>query len=111
EKIALILVGIQALQQVGVAVLVQSAGVVAGGDQVAAQHGRILKKDFELDFPVTEDVRIGCAPGFVFRQKMLKHIVPVLSGEVGGVQPDTQAVAYPLGIGQVGLGGAVLGAV
>ncbi|MNF88823.1 hypothetical protein D3C84_713260 [compost metagenome] len=38
-------------------------------------------------------------------------MVPVLRREVGGMQLDADAVADGLGIGQVHLGGAVLGAV
>ncbi|MPN53688.1 hypothetical protein SDC9_201354 [bioreactor metagenome] len=38
---------------------------------------------------------------------MLEHVVPVLGGEVGGVQLDADLVAHGLGIRQVVHGGAI----
>jgi len=71
---------------------------VAGGDQLATQHVGVFQKDFELDFPVAEDVRVGRAASLVLRQKVLEDVVPVFGGKVGRVQAYAQGVAYPLRI-------------
>ena len=111
QEVALVLAGIQALQQRGAAVHVTTAGIVAGGDQVSAQHEGVLQEGLELDFPVAEDVRGGRAPGAVLLHEVLEHIVPVLRRKIGAVQFDTQPVRDRLRIGVIFLRGAVLGAV
>ena len=99
------------LEQRGLAVRVAATGVVAGGDQVGAQHQRVLEEGLELDLPVAEDVGVGRAPRPVLLEEVLEHVVPVLGGEVGAVQLDAESVGHRLGIGQVFLRRAVLGAV
>ena len=84
---------------------------MTGGDQVGAEAQGIVEEGFELDLAVTQDVRVRCAPGLVFGQEVLEHVVPVFCGEVDGVQLDADAIANGLGVGQVVHGGAVLGAV
>ncbi|MCY1510468.1 hypothetical protein D9M68_448460 [compost metagenome] len=111
QEVALVLVRVQALEQFGAAVDVAAAHVMTGGDQVRAERQGIVEEGLELDFAVAEDVRVRGAPGLVFGEEVLEHVVPVFRREVGGVQLDADAVADGLGIGQVHLGGAVLGAV
>ncbi|MNF68161.1 hypothetical protein D3C84_500110 [compost metagenome] len=84
---------------------------MAGGDQVGAEHHGVVEERLELDFAVAEDVRVGRAPGLVFGEEMLEHVVPVFGGEIGRVQLDADTVAHGLGVGQVFAGGAVFGAV
>lgn len=111
QEVALVLVGVQALEQFAAPVHIAAAHVMAGGDQVGAQHQGIVQERLELDFPVAEDVGVRGTPGLVFGQEVLEHVVPVLGGEVGGVQVDAQPVAHGLGVRQVFPRGAVLGAV
>ncbi len=111
QEVALVLVRVQALEQLAAAIAVTTPHVMAGGDEVGAEHQGIIEERLELDFPVAEDVRIGRAARLVFGEEVLEHVVPVLGGKIGGVQLDADAVAHGLGVGQVFLGGAVLRAV
>ena len=111
QEIALILVAIQATQQQRLSVAVSPARVMTRRNQVGAQHQRIIQEGLELDFPVAQDVRVGRAPRLVLLEKVLKNIVPVLGGEVCGVQLDAEAIGDGLGVGQVFPGSTVLGAI
>ena len=59
---------------------------MSGSNVVGAKAGGIVDKLLELDFAVTQNVRIGCAPALVFTQKVLKYVVPVLGGKVCRMQ-------------------------
>lgn len=107
QEVALVLVRIQALEQFGTAVDVAATNIMAGSDQVGAEHHGVVEERLELDFAVAEDVRVWGATGLVFGQEVLEHVVPVLGGEVGGVQLDANLVANGLGVRQVVHGGAV----
>ena len=111
QEVALVLVRVQALEQLAAAVNIAAAHVMAGGDQVGAEHQRVVEERLELDFPVAQDVRVRRAPGLVLGQEVLEHVVPVLGGEVGRVQVDAQLVADGLRVREVFPGGAVFGAV
>ena len=111
EEIALVLVGVQALEKKGAIAPVQAPDVVAGGYQVGAEDFGIFKEHLKLDFPIAQNVRIGSTPRSVFRQEIFEDVVPVLGGEVGGVQTDAEFFAYRLRVRQIGFGGAVLGTV
>lgn len=107
QEVALVLVGVQALEQFGAAIDVATAHVVASSNQVGTEDHRVVEERLELDLAVTQDVRVRCAAGLVFGQEVLEHVVPVLGGEVGGVQLDADFVAEGLGIRQVVHGGAI----
>ena len=111
QEVALILVRIETLEQFGTPVDIAAAHVVAGCNQVGTEHQGVIKKGFELDLAVAQDVRIRRASGLVFGKEVLEHVVPVLGGEVGGVQFDADVVAHGLSVGQVIHGGAIFGAV
>src|SRR5690554_1414771 len=117
EEVALVLVGIEPLEEprtqqaVGGAADLTLTNIVAGGDLLGAEHLCVLQEHLELDLAVAEDVRVRGAPGLVLGQEVLEDVVPVLGGEVGGVQPDAELLADGLGVRQVFLGGAVFGAV
>ncbi len=111
QEVALVLVGVEALEQFAAAIAVATPHVMASGDEVGTEHQGVIEERLELDFPVAEDVRVRRAPGLVFGEEVLEHVVPVLGSKVGGVQLDADAVTHGLGIGQVFLGGAVLRAV
>ncbi|MNV57734.1 hypothetical protein D3C71_1500790 [compost metagenome] len=107
QEVALVLVRVQALEQFGAAIDVAATHVVTGGDQVGAEHHGVVEERLELDLAVAQDVRVRRASGLVFGEEMLEHVVPVLGGEVGGVQLDANLVAHGLGVRQVVHGGAV----
>src|SRR5690606_7900101 len=83
----------------------------AGGDQVGAEHQGIVEERLELDFAVAEDIRVGRTSGLVLGEEVLEDVVPVFGGEIGGVQLDADPVADGLRVGEIFLGGAVLGTV
>lgn len=84
---------------------------MAGGDQVRAEHQRVVEERLELDFAVAEDVRVRRTAGLVLGKEVLEHVIPVFRGEVRRVQLDADPVADGLGVGQVLAGGTVFGAV
>ena len=77
EKIGLVLVPVSCLPEQIVSIRFRNAGVVAGGDFFRAQIQRIVEKSLELDLPVAEHIRIGCAPCAVFVEKVCEDPVPV----------------------------------
>ena len=80
---------------------------MSGRNKVGAQHFGILKEGFELYFAIAEDVRIRCSACFVFMQKVLEYVVPVLCGEVCLVEFDAKRVTDLLSVCQVFFCGAV----
>ncbi len=111
QKVALVLVVVDAAQQYRLAVAFAPAHVMPGRNQVGTQAQGVVEERLELDLAVAKDVRVGRAASLVFFQEVFEHIVPVLGREIGGMQLDTQPVTHGLRIGQVFLGGAVFGAV
>src|SRR5690606_13703333 len=69
KEIALILIGVQPFKQKGLAILVAAANIMAGGNRFSAKHFGIFEKNFEFDFPITENVRVGGSASAVFGQK------------------------------------------
>ena len=109
EEVALILVVVETAQQARAACAVVTAHIVAGGDVGGTQlFGGKLEERLELDLLVAQDIRVRRAPRLVLFQEVLEHVVPVLGGEVDGVQLHAQLVADGLGISQILGGGAVL---
>ena len=111
EKITLVFVGVDAFEQQGPAIPILAAHVVAGGDQVGTENFGVFEKHLELDFPVAKDVRVGGATGPVLGEEVGEDVVPVVGGKIRGVESDAEPVAHGLGVGQIGHGGAVFGAV
>ena len=111
QEIALIFVVIKAFQQAGGSVPLISAHIVSRGDQICTQFRGIIQKRTELNFPITENIRIGGSAGAVLSQKMIKNLVPVLGREVRAVQMNAQLVGNGLRISQVFFSGAVFSAV
>ncbi|KPX61431.1 Uncharacterized protein ALO39_05535 [Pseudomonas syringae pv. lapsa] len=107
QEVALILVRVQALEQLGTSIDITAAYVMACSNKVGAEHQCVVEKRLELDFAVTQDVRVRRAPGLVLFKEVLEDVVPVLGREVGRVQLDADLVAHGLGICQVFAGGAV----
>ena len=85
QKIALVLIVIQPLQESGLTIFLIAAGVVAGSDGIGPQRQGVIEEGTEFDLAVAKDVRVGCATRAVFFQEVLKHIVPVFSREIGAM--------------------------
>jgi len=72
KEVALILVVVEPAQELPGACLTQAAAhVVTGCDRISTARLGVLQEGLELDFPVAEDIGIGCAPGLVFGEKVL----------------------------------------
>jgi hypothetical protein len=54
----------------------------------------VVQKGPELDFAIAQDVRIGCASGAVFLDKMGEDAVPVLRREIAVVKADAELAAH-----------------
>jgi hypothetical protein len=107
QKVGLVLVCIDACQQPYPRFLLD-ARVVAGGNKIGSQFERVVKKCPELDFPVTDDIRTGGAPGLVFIEKMPEYTLPVFSRKTGCVQFNVNLVGNKTCICQVLFGRAVI---
>ncbi len=86
QKVTLVFIVVETSQQIAVLVILITAYIVAGSYKVSAEHLGVFKKGFELDLFVTENIRVGCASGFVFTEEMFKHIIPVFRSKVSGMQ-------------------------
>ena len=111
QEIALVLVAVHALAQLERRTEFAATGVVAGGDGVEAQHGRVVEEQLELDLAVAQHVRIRRVSAPIVVEEAREDVVPVFGGEVGGVQANAEHVAHRLGVLVVDFGSAVLGAV
>lgn len=85
QKIALVLVVVDAAQELCLPCAHTCPGIMTGRDPVSAERLCVIEKGMEFDFLVAEYVWIGCSPGTVLIQKMLKHTVPVLTGKIDAV--------------------------
>ena len=85
--------------------------VMACGNQVGAQLRGVVEKGAELDFPVAQNVGVGCTAGAVLRQKVVKNAIPIFCSEIGTMEADPQLIGYRLSVGQVLFGSAVFSAV
>jgi len=72
------------------------ADIVAGGDVVSLQVHRMFEKSLELDFPVTEDIRIGSASRPVFCEKILEYKIPIFRCEIAPMQRDADRISHRL---------------
>src|SRR5690554_1909079 len=64
-------------------------GIMPGSNGDTAQFHRMVEESLELDFTVTEDIRIGSSAGPVFIKKVLEDIIPVFHGKIGFMEIDT----------------------
>ena len=101
QEVALVLVGVKALEQFGSATAVVQralAGVVAGGNVVSAQGNGVIEKRPELHFLVAEDIGIRGPASLVFRQEVLEYPIPVFRRKAGGVQRNTDGFRHRLSV-------------
>ena len=61
----------------------------------------VIQKGLELDFLVTENIRIRGSSGTVFLKEILKNPIPVFCGKVDGFEFYAYFVAYGPGISKV----------
>jgi len=78
-----------------------TARVMAGGDALCTERQGVVEEGAELDFLVAQHIRIGCAPGAVFGQKMFEDTIPILAGEIHRMQGDAEPRADSLCVTQV----------
>ena len=107
EEVALVFVGIQAFEQIMLAVAHFFAGVVAGGDGFGALPDGVIQKAFEFDFGVAQHVGVGGAAGLVFLQEVGEYFVFVLGGEIDDVDVDADDVGHGDGVERILLDAAV----
>ena len=62
-----------------------SSNVMAGGNALRAEQLGVIEEGFELDFPVTHDIRIWGAASAVLLQEMLKYVIPVFTRKIDRV--------------------------
>ena len=71
-------------------------GVVTGSDVIAAEVLRIGKKFLELDFAVTQNIRIRRSAGLVFAQENRKYPLPILMGKINRLEWNIKHFCHPL---------------
>src|SRR5699024_2278267 len=98
QEIGLILARVTATQQTWCFAVMINTCVMARCNQIGAQTVGVLYKSIELDFPVTQDIRVGCAPGNVAVEKMTENACLVFAGKIGAVKRDVEHVANGCGI-------------
>ena len=111
QEVTLVLIAVEPLEQGALTPRCAAPGVMAGGNKVSPQHHGVIQEGLELDLPVTQYIRVGCATSLVFGQEMFEYIVPVLRREIGAVQGNAQLVSHGLGVGEIFLGSTVFSAV
>ena len=79
QEVALVLAGVEALEQLDARRRSAHPGVVPGGDLLGAQAQRVVEKGLELDLGVAQHVGIGRAAGLVLAQELGEHAVLVVA--------------------------------
>jgi len=87
------------------------SSVVAGGNIVRAELVGVVEKNFKFYFSIAQNIWIWRAAGPVLIKKMLKYIVPVLAGKIGGMQVNVELLTDRGGVEQVRFGRAVFATV
>jgi len=77
-----------------------------GPDNKAERQG-MIEKCLELDLLVAQHVRIRCAPGLVFIQKIPEYPIPVIGRKVHGLEWYAENLANCANFFQVLFGAAV----
>jgi hypothetical protein len=88
EEIALVLAGVEALQQDEAPIALFDARVVAGGDALGAERQCMVEERLELDLGVAHHVGVGRAPRAVLREEAREHALTVFGGEVHRLDLD-----------------------
>ena len=110
EEVGLILVGVEAFEQVEGAVGVLAATrVVSGGDGIIAVGQRPTQEDAELHFAVTDDVRVRGQAIPIAVDEVLDHGLAVVLDEVEDAEGQAQVLGHGSRIADVILPGAFAG--
>ena len=107
KKVALILGRVRRLEKLRPGGRVLQASIVAGGDPGRTETLHVVQTDAELDFAITQDVRVGGSARGIFAQEELEDPVAVLRGKTHPMQGDAQRLADPARILKIRRGGAV----
>ena len=71
---------------------------MSGRNKVSAQHFCVLKKGFEFDLAIAQDVRIRRAACLVFMEEVFEYVIPVLCSKVSLMKFYAKRVADLLGV-------------
>ena len=72
--------------------------IVPRGNGIRTQLMRRLPEQVEFDFPVAQDVGIGCAPGGIFREHVVYDALPVSVGEIDDLERNAEVLRDEQGI-------------
>ena len=86
-------------------------GIVAGGDVIAPQVLRVGEKFLELDFAVTQNIRVRCSARLIFAQEYGEHPLPIFVRKINRLEGDIKGFNYLLCHCEIFPSGAVLGIV
>ena len=78
QKVALILVAVDSLEQGSGAVDFGSSSVVSGRKQFATEALRMVPECAEFNLAVAQHIGIGCSTSPVFIEKIREYTIPVL---------------------------------
>ncbi|GJM84223.1 hypothetical protein HMSSN139_67190 [Paenibacillus sp. HMSSN-139] len=107
EEIGLILVIVDAPQQLVRPVLFHDACIMPCRNVIRAEIQRFVQKFAELDFPVAHDVRVWRPAPLIFFEEIGKYFIVILLLEVHGVVGDIDLFADAANVFGVRFGRAV----
>ena len=111
QEVALVFIAVGAFAEPRGAACDIGLHVMTCGNEVGAQLRGVVEKGAKLDFPVAQNIRVGCPAATVLRQEVVEHAVPVFRREIGAMEADPQFIRHRLSVSQVLFGGAIFGAV
>jgi hypothetical protein len=76
-------------------------------DQVAPETGGVFSKYPELDFPVTQHIRVRRSTGLVRLEEVAEHALAIFPREVDVMQRNLELFADPASVLQIAGGGTV----
>src|SRR6185436_6515133 len=89
QEVRLILCAIARLQELGARGRVRETCVVARRKEFSAEALRVLQAHPELDFPVTENVRIRRAAGTLLGEEIVEYALAIFGREAHSMQRDS----------------------
>ena len=97
----MVLGAILAFQQLVNSIRFAHLGIMPGSNIVCAETDRVVEKCLELDLGVTQHIRIGGSPSFVFGKKLVEYTLLVFTREIYGFQGNADDVRDRCGIDQI----------
>ena len=72
-----------------------------GGNEISPNCPRRIEKSLEFYLTIAKYVGIGGTAVPVFRQEILKHLIPISTRKIDRVDRDVQVFTYAEGVGDV----------